>query len=174
MSECRSMPEHIDLFPLDTVLFPHGLAPLRIFEPRYLDMVSRCLKKESTFGICLRKKSESDALLDHIHRIGTTCNIIDWEGLEKGFLGILVEGGERFTVHDIRVLENRLWTARVTEIEDLPDRNPALPGEFRDMAMLLEKILARLKPVYKSEWLIDDSKWVGSQLAAPLPLTDKH
>ena len=118
----------------------------------------------------MRKKSESDALLDHIHRIGTTCNIIDWEGLEKGFLGILVEGGERFTVHDIRVLENRLWTARVTEIEDLPDRNPALPGEFRDMAMLLEKILARLKPVYKSEWLIDDSKWVGSQLAALLPL----
>ena len=29
----------IPLFPLNTVLFPGGLLPLRIFEPRYLDMV---------------------------------------------------------------------------------------------------------------------------------------
>ena len=41
------------LFPLGTVLFPEGPLPLRVFEPRYLDMISRCLKDESQFGVLL-------------------------------------------------------------------------------------------------------------------------
>ncbi len=43
----------VPLFPLNTVLFPGGPLPLRIFEPRYLDMVSRCMKDDMPFGVAL-------------------------------------------------------------------------------------------------------------------------
>ena len=43
----------IALFPLNTVLFPGGALPLRIFETRYIDMVSRCMKGAQGFGVCL-------------------------------------------------------------------------------------------------------------------------
>lgn len=168
------MPERVDLFPLDIVLFPHGLVPLRIFEPRYLDMVSRCLKEDVSFGICLRKDSKSKAPMDCIHHVGTTCKVIDWGGLENGLLGFLIEGKKRFTVRDVKVQRDNLWTAQATMIENLPHGNPVLPSEFKDMARLLKKILEHLKPLYREKWMIDDSDWVGSQLAALLPLdTDK-
>ena len=44
-------PDTLPLFPLKTVLFPGGILPLRIFEPRYLDMVSACLRTDSGFGV---------------------------------------------------------------------------------------------------------------------------
>ena len=43
----------IPLFPLRTVLFPGGVLPLRIFEPRYVDMVGRCMREQSGFGVVL-------------------------------------------------------------------------------------------------------------------------
>ena len=41
------------LFPLNTVLFPGGRLPLRIFETRYMDMAKACLKDGTPFGVCL-------------------------------------------------------------------------------------------------------------------------
>ena len=43
----------VPLFPLNTVLFPGGPLPLRIFEPRYLDMISACMKDDAPFGVLL-------------------------------------------------------------------------------------------------------------------------
>ena len=43
----------IPLFPLNTVLFPGGPLPLRIFETRYTDMVRRCMREQSAFGVVL-------------------------------------------------------------------------------------------------------------------------
>ncbi|MGS0757323.1 LON peptidase substrate-binding domain-containing protein, partial [Roseateles sp. GG27B] len=43
-------PLEIPLFPLQAVLFPGGYLPLRIFEVRYLDMMSRCQQAQMPFG----------------------------------------------------------------------------------------------------------------------------
>lgn len=168
------MSERVNLLPLNTVLFPRGLVPLRIFEPHYLDTISRCLREDSPFGICLRKNNKSEVLMDRIHHVGTTCQLIDWGGLDNGLLGFLIRGKDRFTVYDIQVEEHNLWAAQVTMLESTPDHGPSLSSEFQDMAELLQKMLEHLKPLYKGKWLIDDSDWVFSQLAALLPLdTDK-
>ena len=45
--------ETIPLFPLNTVLFPGGPLKLRIFEPRYVDMVGRCMRAEEEFGVAM-------------------------------------------------------------------------------------------------------------------------
>src|SRR4051812_50170119 len=46
-------PAVIPLFPLHTVLFPGGPLPLRIFETRYVDMVRRCMREATPFGVVL-------------------------------------------------------------------------------------------------------------------------
>jgi Lon protease-like protein len=54
----HSLP-HLALFPLQSVLFPGAQLQLRVFEPRYLDLVSRCLREKQPFGVvCLRQGSE--------------------------------------------------------------------------------------------------------------------
>ena len=51
----------IPLFPLQSVLFPGGRLPLRIFEQRYMDMAKVCLKESTSFGICLIAEGEEVA-----------------------------------------------------------------------------------------------------------------
>ena len=48
--------ETVPVFPLQTVLFPGSLLPLRIFEVRYMDMAKACLKEGSPFAVCLIKE----------------------------------------------------------------------------------------------------------------------
>ena len=49
----RTPTNNVPIFPLSTVLYPEGVLSLRVFEPRYLDMVSACLKEDRPFGVCL-------------------------------------------------------------------------------------------------------------------------
>lgn len=41
----------LPLFPLNAVLFPGCRLDLQIFEARYLDMISRCMKQGTGFGV---------------------------------------------------------------------------------------------------------------------------
>ena len=85
----------VPLFPLRTVLYPGGPLPLRIFEQRYLDMISRCMKTDSPFGVLLiRKGSESGPA--ETFDIGTLARITDWYQGSDGLLGVTATGTERF------------------------------------------------------------------------------
>ena len=48
-----TLPDRLPLFPLKTVLFPGGVLPLRVFEARYMDMITRCMREDAGFGVCL-------------------------------------------------------------------------------------------------------------------------
>ena len=61
-------PSTLPLFPLHTVLFPGGPLPLRIFEPRYLDMVRRCFREQSEFGVVLIIEGEETGAAAHDRR----------------------------------------------------------------------------------------------------------
>lgn len=112
----------VPLFPLNTVLFPGGPLPLRIFEPRYLDMVARCVKNDSCFGVCLIEdgKEARDAAVPH--SIGTLARIIDWDKLPDGMLGIVALGSDRFHIDSTDVESNQLIHGTVTL---LPNLRPA-------------------------------------------------
>ena len=85
----------VPLFPLRTVLYPGGPLPLRIFEPRYIDMVSKCLKKDCQFGVLLiREGNEAGAA--STYNIGTLARITDWYQGSDGLLGITAVGEQRF------------------------------------------------------------------------------
>lgn len=115
------------LFPLGTVLFPGGSLPLRIFEARYLDMISNCLKSGEAFGVNLiRSGAEVGAPAD-CRPVGTLARIDDWQSLPGGLLGITVSGGERYRVVETSVQPDNLLLG---EVEWLPDGDGPAPEEI--------------------------------------------
>jgi ATP-dependent Lon protease len=88
-------PERISLFPLNVVLLPGADLPLHIFEPRYREMVRRCLVDKTEFGMLL-------SLPKGIVRVGCTAEIIDVvKRYEDGRLDILAVGRAPFRIVEL-------------------------------------------------------------------------
>ena len=78
----------IPLFPLNTVLFPGGQLPLKIFEARYMDMVSECLRTGQQFGVCLISSGKEVGGSAECYEIGTLAKIIDCQHRKNGNLPV--------------------------------------------------------------------------------------
>jgi uncharacterized protein len=163
-------PAELPLFPLDTVLFPGGPLRLRIFEPRYLDMVRQCLKEARAFGVVLiLEGAEAGAVLS-VAETGTSARLVDFDTLPDGLLGIDCVGEQRFRVR-------RRWQQadglNLAEIDYLPD-DPAcaLPAELAHLGELLREVLPQLGERYSHVTArYEDAGWVGNRWAEVLPLT---
>jgi uncharacterized protein len=108
--------ETIPLFPLNSVIFPKGRIALQIFESRYVDMVRQCLRDSSGFGIVLIATGSEVAKLGEkldVHRIGTYCEVVDWNQLPNGLLGITAEGRGTFQLVESWSESNKLCRAVV-------------------------------------------------------------
>lgn len=165
----------IPLFPLHSVLFPGGPLVLRIFEPRYLDMVSRSMKEESAIGICLIQEGDEVGEPAQPYEIGTLGRISYFERRSDGLLGITLRGEQRFRILATEVQPDRLLTA---EVELLPQVTPApLPQQYRSLRQLLASIIEQLDfPHRNMACHYDDAEWVGARLAElmPFPLEQKQ
>ncbi|HUH00160.1 MAG TPA: LON peptidase substrate-binding domain-containing protein [Gammaproteobacteria bacterium] len=167
-----SKPFEIPLFPLQTVLFPGGPLPLRIFEPRYVDMISRCLKSGVGFGILLIKAGEESGPAS-MEQLGTVATIVDWDQLNDGTLGVVVIGGARFLLRSSRRLDDGLNVGIVDLLESEPV--VSLPESFHDMTRLLEGVFEDLGPHYRHVTPdFGDAGWVGCRLAELLPIDLEH
>jgi uncharacterized protein len=163
-----SGPLEIPLFPLQTVLFPGGPLPLRIFEPRYVDMISRCLKSGIGFGVLLIQSGEETGPAS-THDLGTVATIVDWDQLNDGTLGVVVLGGARFLLRSARRQDDGLRLGVVELLE--PEPVAPLPERFHDMARLLEGVFEDLGPHYRHVTPdFGDAGWVGCRLAELLPI----
>jgi Lon protease-like protein len=161
--------EEIPIFPLQTVLYPGGPLSLRIFETRYLDMVSRCLKEGQGFGVCLiREGSETGPA--RVHMTGTLACIRDWSSGQDGLLNILARGERRFRIQNQRIQADGLNMAGV---EWLPDEPPVpLPEARQELAEILRQIILQVGGPYAGgDAAYGDSGWVGCRLAELLPLS---
>jgi len=164
----------IALFPLNTVVFPGGEIELRIFEPRYLRMVSDCLSRSEPFGLCLIRKGSEVGAAAQPFRVGTLARIVDWEQRRDGLLGITARGECRFIASKPEINAMQLLTAEVELLDEPPPI--AIPEQFAPLRELLRRILEQLPAPPKSEPQYDDACWVGGRLAEilPLPLRDKQ
>jgi len=159
----------IPLFPLGTVLFPDGPLPLRVFEPRYLDMVSRCLKENTEFGVVLLL-SGSEIGEARTASVGTRARILDWYLGSDGILGITAVGAERFVLQSTSRQSDGLYVGEVKSL----DREPPvpLPEDYGAMASLLEVIINDLGKLYENlEDNYTDATWVGYRFAEILPVS---
>ena len=158
----------IPLFPLNAVLFPDGPLPLRIFEARYLDMISRCLREESEFGV-VQIRSGTDVSEVETAGVGTLARIVDWYQGSDGILGIMARGTRKFQLYDISRLPDGLYVGEVGMLPGEPHLK--LPEEFRPMAALLETVIDDLGRLYDAiDKHYDDAAWVGYRLAEILPM----
>lgn len=106
----------LPLFPLNTVLFPGGVLPLKVFETRYVDMVRQCMKSESPFGVVRIKSGQEVGLAAEPEAVGCLANITQWDMQDLGLLLLRTEGGERFRIIETRVLSDQRLEARVEMI----------------------------------------------------------
>jgi len=154
----------IALFPLNIVLFPGGPLPLRIFESRYIDMVSRCMREGAGFGVIYESSD-----------VGTMADIVDFHQLSDGLLGLSCIGRRRFRILSRQTQADGLNLAEVDELP-LTSATP-VPARHTRLAELLKNVLPQLGEVYEGiEMHLDEAAWVGYRLAEilPIPLADKQ
>ncbi len=159
----------IPLFPLNTVLFPGSLQPLKIFEQRYLDMAATCMKAQTPFGICLIEKGSEVGGNAVPHPVGTLANIANWEMEQLGILMITAQGGRRF-----RILESQTGPGNLLEatVELLAETGPTrLPPERERLLPLLRRIVGDLGSERMPEpHRYDEAEWVGYRITEVLPI----
>jgi uncharacterized protein len=165
------MPQ-IALFPLNTVLFPGGLLPLRIFEARYVDMVGRCTRENEPFGVVLVENGSDTERQVATATIGTSARIVDFQTLEDGLLGILCHGERRFRIHARFQRPDGLNCAEIEWLEQAG--RVCVPERLQPLVPLLREALGQLRTIGRfMEPDYEDACWVGYRLAELLPLDQK-
>jgi Lon protease-like protein len=169
----REEANEIALFPLNTVLFPGGLLPLRIFEARYIDLVGRCLREESGFGVVLIREGQEAGGPAATFDTGTYARIVDFSQQPDGLLGIQAQGERRFRILERRRQADGLNLARVEWLAE--EVEAELPPELAEVGPVLGEVLERAGPPYSTmEWRLDSANWVAGRLAEILPLPMIH
>lgn len=158
----------VPLFPLNTVLFPGGPLPLRIFEPRYLDMISKCMKVESAFGVLLIKEGGETGSAT-TREVGTLAKVVDWYQGSDGILGITAVGIERFRLLSAEQQADGLY---IGEVETIPQPPAAtIPAEYSNLPHILETVLDDLGRLYENlERRPADATWVAWRFVEILPV----
>ena len=131
--------EEISLFPLQTVLFPGNKLPLRVFEPRYVDLIGRCMREQKRFGIVAIEKGQEAGEIPQIFAVGTDVDIVDFDQGQDGFLNIVIEGQERFTVNTTQTKEDNLLVAAVSYLPKL--LGPGETGHYRQLDAIFAQLL---------------------------------
>jgi uncharacterized protein len=161
--------ETVPIFPLQTVLFPGAVLPLRIFEVRYIDMAKECLKASRPFGVCLIREGEEVGAPAVPEPVGCLARIADCDVEELGILKVRSEGLERFRIVSSEVSRQGLI---VGEIEKLAPEPPApdAAGLAECAGFLAKAIVGIGEERFAEPYRFDDASWVGFRLAEILPL----
>ena len=181
----------LPLFPLQTVLFPGGVLPLRVFEVRYLDLINRCHQEGAPFGVvALAQGSEvrrpprdpgaaGDAAPfepEALQPVGTLAHITAFERVQPGLIRVRCQGGQRFRLTRSEQLKHGLWVGQVEWLDD--DLAVPVPPHLTSVRAGLQQVLQHLQaqdgalqdgpipPPYR--W--DDSGWLANRWCELLPL----
>ena len=158
----------LPLFPLNTVLFPGSRLPLKIFEPRYVEMTTRCVRDDSSFGVCLIREGNEVGEPALPASVGCTARIAQWDMPHPNLFHLLTHGERRFRVLGTEVSARGLI---MSEAELLPEES--VPGEPEPLCRdVLAQLIDRIgRDRFASEIRLDDAAWVAYRLAELLPLS---
>ena len=162
----------LPLFPLSTVLFPGCVLDLQIFEARYLDMIARCMKQGTGFGVvCILDGREVGDAPQDIARIGCEALIRDFQQQDNGLLGIRVEGGRRFEVLSTELQRDQLLLAEVEWLEEVPEQ--PLQEEDQDLLALLKALAEHpMVAALNMSTEVAGQQSLANQLAYLLPFSE--
>ena len=128
------------IFPLSINVLPGAYLPLQIFEPRYLDMVKSSLAKEEGFCIALTKGEGPISVkgFPNHYDVGTYVEIVDFNQLQNGLLGITVKGLNKVEISDRWKQDDELLIATITKIKEIGEDLSEEPSYKEVWSMLLE------------------------------------
>jgi len=160
--------ETVPLFPLGTVLFPGMRLPLKVFEPRYMDMAKACLKHDAAFGVCLIREGAEVGVPAVPEPVGCLAKIREWDMEQLGILKVRAEGLERFRLASTETTASGLILGR---IERLPADPAAAVPELAACADFVRKVIEAVgSSRFGEPYDYEDASWVGFRLAEILPL----
>ena len=167
---------HLALFPLQSVLFPGAQLTLRVFEPRYLDLVSRCLREKQPFGVvCLRqgsevRQSDEPVLLEST---GVLAALQDVDAEQAGVLSVKCLGTQRFEIDEPLQQADGLWTARAWLVDDDPVTAPpeALIATVKALANAIGALERKSGSPFVKPYRFDDAGWVANRWCELLPIS---
>lgn len=184
MKEFNTSPQKIPLFPLNTVLFPDGLISLKIFEARYLDMIKKCLRDKTEFGVISMIKNpdiDNQSLSFTFANIGTLALIQDFDPIQPALYMTKSLGSQRFKLLKFAQESSGLWMGEVELMEN--DPLIPIPQAHLGMSKLLGEIISTLQSndlpsdaIIKKPFRLDDCGWVSNRIAEILqiPLAQKN
>ena len=160
------------LFPLHAVLLPGATLSLRVFEPRYLDLVRECGRSGSSFGVCLILEGEEVGAPAIPAAWGVEAVVEDFDVGADGILVLRLRGARRFHVSASHVRDNGLVMADVEWCER--DSDDELQPEHGLLGTVLEHIIEQIGGQYTTAGpaQLDQAAWVGWRLAELLPLRE--
>ena len=171
----HSLPD-LPLFPLQSVLFPGAQLSLRVFEARYLDLVSRCLREQQPFGaICLRQGSEvrsaDEAVL--LETTGVLAKLEEVDAEQAGVLRVRCLGTQRFEIDEPLQQPDGLWTARAWLIDDdaVVAPSESLVPTVRALANAIGALERKGGSPFLKPYHFDDAGWVANRWCELLPIS---
>jgi Lon protease-like protein len=166
----------LTLFPLQAVLFPGGLLSLKVFEPRYVDLVTTSLREQRPFGmVALRGSREARRTEDgrHFETTGTVAELIDVDSERSGILQVRCRGVQRFVVEQSQAQADGQWLAQTHLLPNdaLLAPTPALLEAVRGLASAIASLKGRGSEPFLAPHRFDDAGWVANRWCEILPIS---
>ncbi len=170
------LPNPLPLFPLQMVLFPGAMLGLKVFEARYLDLVTECMRTQSPFGVvCLKAGFEAGRTNQKVkmEEVGVLAHIEEVDAEQTGILRLRCTGGQRFRLLQAPTQrDNGLWLAPAELIAPDSTRvpGPAMLQTVSALAEAIKKLQAQDRVPFASPYRLDDAGWVANRWCELLPV----
>ena len=160
----------LPLFPLNTIVFPGGKLPLRIFEQRYLDMIKQAIANDTPFGICAIQEGAETGTPAIPYEVGTVMRVTDWDMPETGILQIETIALDRFVIRSTHAEPDGLLMGKVESVSIEPAI--PVPDDLELSVEILRHIISEYGDAHFPEpHELGNAVWVGYRLSEVLPLT---
>lgn len=159
----------LPIFPLNTVLFPGGVLPLKIFEQRYLEMTKACVRNNTDFGVCLINEGPEVGAPAIPVEVGCVAKITNWEMPQLGIFHLVTHGAERFRILDMHAESNGLIIGDVVLLEPEPRANVE-PRHEKSVAVLKQLVERFGDDHFPPPHDYTDASWVSYRLIEILPM----
>ncbi|MBZ8139652.1 peptidase S16 [Rubrivivax gelatinosus] len=164
------------LFPLQAVMFPGALLGLKVFEARYLDLMARCMREATPFGvICLQQGREAGRSAPvRLERVGVLAQLDEVDADGPGLLRVRCTGLQRFRlVGEAQQQPDGLWTCPVELIAEDDARAPgeAMRPTVVALAEAIRKLAEQGHEPFAEPHRLDDAGWVANRWCELLPVS---
>lgn len=166
--------DELPLFPLSEALFPDGLLELKIFEARYLDLISRCMREQRPFGVVALRAGTEAKVSDvpvTLHGAGTLAELIEVDSAQAGILLVRARGTRRFLLDSPWQQPDGLWVGRAQELpaDEVVAPAPAHADIVAKLAAAVATLAEQGAAPFLEPYRFDEAGWVANRWCEILP-----